>query len=69
MMEEQIILESSNSHAKTVGSADVKGRYSIIGLDVAKSTRFEYVEGSGTTEIQPSKIGASPLIIKYATKK
>ena len=35
----QIILESSNAHEI---NADVKGRYSVIGLDVDKGLRFEY---------------------------
>ncbi|TAQ90674.1 hypothetical protein B7494_g985 [Chlorociboria aeruginascens] len=37
-----IILESSNAHEKSSGSADVRGRYSIIGLDVNDALRFEY---------------------------
>ncbi|TVY35265.1 Aminodeoxychorismate synthase [Lachnellula occidentalis] len=45
--EEQIILlESSNAYEKAVGTADVRGRYSIIALDVKDSLRFEYTTGS-----------------------
>ena len=36
---DQIILESSNAHEI---NTDVKGRYSIIGLDVDEGLRFEY---------------------------
>ena len=41
-----IILESSNIHERSAGSADVRGRYSIIGLDIDQSLRFEYTTGS-----------------------
>lgn len=41
-----IVLESSNIHERSAGSADVRGRYSIIGLDVDGGLRFEYTSGS-----------------------
>lgn len=46
MRQPHIILESSNAYEKSVGTADVRGRYSIIGLDLDQSTRFEYTTGS-----------------------
>jgi para-aminobenzoate synthetase len=46
MRHDHIILESSNAYEKSVGTADVRGRYSIIGLDLDNSTRFEYTTGS-----------------------
>lgn len=41
-----IILESSNIHERSPGSAEVRGRYSIVGLDIDDSLRFEYTSGS-----------------------
>ncbi|KAH8786293.1 ADC synthase [Hyaloscypha sp. PMI_1271] len=56
MRQDQIILESSNAYEKAVGTVDVRGRYSIIGLDVAESTRFEYTRGTHKiTQIHPRK--------------
>lgn len=46
MRQDHIILESSNTYEKSVGTANVRGRYSIIGLDLDESTRFEYTSGS-----------------------
>ncbi|CAG8974851.1 hypothetical protein HYALB_00000466 [Hymenoscyphus albidus] len=43
---DQIILESSNAYEVTVGSADVRGRYSIIALEVDDCVRFEYTAQS-----------------------
>jgi len=39
--EHQIVLESSNAYEKAVGTADVRGRYSIIAVDIKGSVRFE----------------------------
>ncbi|KAF8848115.1 para-aminobenzoate synthase [Acephala macrosclerotiorum] len=39
---DRIVLESSNAHEKAVGTADVRGRYSIIGLDIGECVRYEY---------------------------
>jgi para-aminobenzoate synthetase len=44
----QIVLESSNAYEKAVGTEEVRGRYSIIALDVAECVRFEYVARSHT---------------------
>jgi para-aminobenzoate synthetase len=46
MRQDHIILESSNAYEKSVGTADVRGRFSIIGLGLEGSTRFEYTSGS-----------------------
>ncbi|KAH8682805.1 ADC synthase [Tricladium varicosporioides] len=43
---DQIILESSNAYVQSTGSADVRGRYSIIAYGVHKNMRFEYRAGS-----------------------
>jgi para-aminobenzoate synthetase len=54
MRQAHVILESSNAYEKSVGTADVRGRYSIIGLDLDQSTRFEYTTGSHKiTEFHP----------------
>ncbi|KAH6684721.1 ADC synthase [Halenospora varia] len=42
---DQIILESSNAYVQSTGSADVRGRYSIIAYGVHKNMRFEYTAG------------------------
>jgi para-aminobenzoate synthetase len=44
--EHQIVLESSNAYEKAIGTADVRGRYSIIALSTNNSVRFEYTAGS-----------------------
>jgi para-aminobenzoate synthetase len=44
---DHIILESSNIHERSAGSAEVRGRYSIVALDVDDALRFEYTSGSG----------------------
>ncbi|TVY31898.1 putative aminodeoxychorismate synthase [Lachnellula subtilissima] len=63
--EEQIILlESSNAYEKAVGTADVRGRYSIIALDIKDSLRFEYTTGSNQiSAIYP----ADAMADKYTT--
>lgn len=40
--QDQIILDSSNANEKHTGGVDVRGRYSIIGLNISHSTRIEY---------------------------
>jgi para-aminobenzoate synthetase len=47
----QIILESSNAHKKSTGSNDVRGRYSIIGLDADTALRLEYRTGSDNINV------------------
>ncbi|RDL35248.1 ADC synthase [Venustampulla echinocandica] len=55
MRQDQIILESSNTYETSVGSADVRGRYSIIALDVDDSLRFEYsINSNKLSAIYPS---------------
>ena len=55
-----IILESSNTQEKSLGSPDVRGRFSIIALDVDDSLRFEYTRGvKFLTVIQPRSIDGS----------
>jgi para-aminobenzoate synthetase len=39
---EHIVLESSNAHVQGPGAAAVRGRYSIIALDVEDAVRIEY---------------------------
>jgi para-aminobenzoate synthetase len=46
MRQDHIILESSNAYDKSVGTADVRGRFTIIALDLDASTRFEYTSGA-----------------------
>jgi para-aminobenzoate synthetase len=59
---DSIILESSNAYEKAVGTADVRGRYSIIALDVDDCLRFEYMTGSDTiTAIYPGRGGGKYL--------
>ena len=52
-----IVLESSNANEKLVGSADVRGRYSIVALDVAEAPRYEYTARSNRLRLfyGPSK--------------
>lgn len=38
----RIVLESSNAHEISIGSKDVRGRYSIIALDISDGIIFEY---------------------------
>ncbi|KAG4431989.1 hypothetical protein IFR05_012517, partial [Cadophora sp. M221] len=45
MQDDQIILESSNANDKFSGGADVRGRYSIIGLDIENCTKIQYTAG------------------------
>jgi para-aminobenzoate synthetase len=46
MQQDQIVLESSNANEKLEHSAaDVRGRYSIIALNVGNCVRFEYTTG------------------------
>ncbi|KAL2067713.1 hypothetical protein VTL71DRAFT_15809 [Oculimacula yallundae] len=51
MREEQIILESSNANQAYTGGADVRGRYSIIGLDIRNCTKLQYRAGGETIAI------------------
>jgi para-aminobenzoate synthetase len=58
--DDQIILESSNAYETSIGSADVRGRYSIIGLDISEAPRFEYTIGSDHLTIIHSHMQGMP---------
>lgn len=77
-----IILESSNIHERSAGSAEVRGRYSIVALDVDNSLRFEYTSGSdfiratypernvekqGTINLRG--LGAWPFLANFLSKR
>ncbi|KAH6724926.1 ADC synthase [Leptodontidium sp. MPI-SDFR-AT-0119] len=63
IQEDQIILESSNANEKFSGGADVRGRYSIIGLDIKNCTKIQYTAGRETiTTIHPRANGQLPQI-------
>ncbi|KAH7310029.1 ADC synthase [Rhexocercosporidium sp. MPI-PUGE-AT-0058] len=47
MREDQILLESSNANEKSAGGADVRGRYSIVGLDIKNCMKVEYTAEQG----------------------
>jgi para-aminobenzoate synthetase len=55
---DHIILESSNIHEVSSGSADVKGRYSIIGLDIDDALRFEYTTATQFIKVIYSEDGS-----------
>ncbi|CZT50122.1 related to anthranilate synthase component 1 [Rhynchosporium secalis] len=60
MREDQIILESSNANDT---ASNVRGRYSIIGLDIQNCTRFHYRTGSGIiTMIRPGNHVDQPCV-------
>ncbi|TVY25607.1 Aminodeoxychorismate synthase [Lachnellula hyalina] len=62
-VEQIILLESSNAYEKAVGTADVRGRYSIIALDIKDSLRFEYTTGSNQiSAIYPADAAADKYI-------
>lgn len=57
--ENHILLDSSNSHVNNVGTADVRGRYSIIGLDVDSTLRVEYQCGESDATFYSPQEGSS----------
>ncbi|KAK6597359.1 aminodeoxychorismate synthase [Botrytis cinerea] len=57
MGRDHVLLESTNADETSAGSADVKGRYSIIGLDIDDCLRFEYRVGDGHITKIPSSSG------------
>ncbi|KAF5871375.1 putative aminodeoxychorismate synthase protein [Botrytis fragariae] len=57
MGRDHILLESTNADETSAGSADVRGRYSIIGLDIDDCLRFEYRVGDGYVTKIPSSSG------------
>jgi len=57
MGRDHILLESTNANETFAGSADVKGRYSIIGLDIDDCLKFEYRVGDDYVTKIPSTTG------------
>ncbi|KAM3073535.1 hypothetical protein ACMFMG_004571 [Clarireedia jacksonii] len=57
MGRDHILLESTNVNETFAGSADVKGRYSIIGLDIDDCLKFEYRVGDSYVTKIPSTTG------------
>jgi para-aminobenzoate synthetase len=59
MQQDQIVLESSNANEQLEpSSADVRGRYSIIGLNIGNCMRFEYTTGNNmVTILHPTSSG------------
>ncbi|PBP15790.1 aminodeoxychorismate synthase [Diplocarpon rosae] len=61
--QDQIILESSNANEKPSGGVNVRGRYSIIGLDIDHCVRVEYTAGKRKiAAISPRAQGLAPEI-------
>jgi para-aminobenzoate synthetase len=82
MARNHILLESSNADENATGTADVRGRYSILALDVDFSLRFEYTTGCNIiTAIYPGHQpdrhttdlrqygGVWPFLAQYLNKK
>ncbi|PQE21584.1 aminodeoxychorismate synthase protein [Rutstroemia sp. NJR-2017a WRK4] len=57
MGRDHILLESTNANETFAGSADVKGRYSIIGLDIDDCLKFEYRVGDDYVTKIPATTG------------
>ncbi|RFU26695.1 hypothetical protein B7463_g9629, partial [Scytalidium lignicola] len=58
--QDKIILESTNAYQNYAGTKDVKGRYSIIAVDVSESTTFQYTVSSDQVMIStPLRKGPS----------
>ncbi|KAK7967365.1 uncharacterized protein PG986_001642 [Apiospora aurea] len=58
--QEHIVLDSASAHTKRIG-LDVRGRYSIIALDVDEALRFEYHVGDKTATIRVPSQGNAAL--------
>ncbi|KAK2032079.1 aminodeoxychorismate synthase [Colletotrichum zoysiae] len=58
---EHIILDSSNSSNMAVGAADVRGRFSIIALDVEESLRIEHHVGDDFATARIPSIQGMPV--------
>jgi para-aminobenzoate synthetase len=56
---DQVILESSNSHINQPGGADVRGRFSIIALDIDDALTIEYSTGSDFATLLKKNVAAS----------
>ncbi|EPE29821.1 ADC synthase [Glarea lozoyensis ATCC 20868] len=79
----RIVLESSNAYEQSVGAADVRGRYSIIAMDVDQCVRFEYIawshimaafhpteDGETTHETDLRQFGGVwPFLAQYTEKR
>ncbi|KAH7362994.1 aminodeoxychorismate synthase [Plectosphaerella cucumerina] len=61
---EHIILDSANSDKMATGAADVRGRHSIIALDVGEALRIEYHVGDAhaTARIPDTQEGADERV-------
>lgn len=65
--QEHIILDSASARAKRIG-LDVRGRYSIIALDVDEALRFEYQVGDKAATIRvPSQGNTARQIVDLGT--
>ena len=63
MQEDQVILDSSNANEKFSGGVDVRGRYSIIGLDIKDCKMVQYTAGRDTiTTFHPPCTGQSAVL-------
>ncbi|KAJ5033368.1 uncharacterized protein L3040_008486 [Drepanopeziza brunnea f. sp. 'multigermtubi'] len=61
LRQDQIILESSNANENYTGGVDVRGRYSVIGLDIEQCMRVEYTAGKQNISISyPRERGQRP---------
>jgi para-aminobenzoate synthetase len=58
LRQDQIMFESSNTRENSAGSIDVRGKHSIIGLEIENSLKLEYTTGNNfITAVQPSSNG------------
>ena len=65
--QEHIVLDSASARAKRIG-LDVRGRYSIIALDVDEAPRFEYQVGNKSATIRvPSQGDAARQSVDLGT--
>lgn len=67
---DHIVLESSNSHIQGPGAADVRGRYSIIGLEIESALQIEYQVKNDWALVRPAQydknLGAQKVKIPLA---
>ncbi|KAG9229814.1 ADC synthase [Amylocarpus encephaloides] len=80
---DQIVLESSNAYEQSIGTADVRGRFSIIAMDVEDSLRFDYTvqshqisahyPGKGSKTVRTTDLrqfgGIWPFLAQYLEKR
>ena len=63
IQDDQVILESSNANEKLSGGVDVRGRYSIIGLDIKDCTKIQYAASRDTiTTFPPPCTGQNAML-------